>query len=179
MTRLNLWDFDDTLAASNEVVEVLAARFPNVPYSDWWRDTKRATQALRETKPFVSMWRTLARTPGRHVLFSGRAPAAVEAWLVMHADDPRIGPAIAKLEEAVPVPQFRRAGERIPDVKLRLIRALVADGERDVHLYDDHADLPAMVEEARIPGLTLHRVAHGQLVNGYGCRCAAHRSGEA
>jgi hypothetical protein len=120
------------------------------------------------------MWELMARTPGRHVLFSGRAPEAVDEWLDAHANDPDVAPGLAVLEGTIPVPRFRRAGERIPDVKLRLIRDL-ADDEDDIHLYDDHADLPAMVKTAQIPNLTLHRVAHGHLLNGRRtCGCGAH-----
>jgi hypothetical protein len=175
MTRLNLWDFDDTLAASDEVIERMSKAHPEIAYRDWWQDPRLSTVAILETKPFVSMWRTLAATPGRHVLFSGRVPDAVEAWVGAYRDDPAIGHAVERLEGAIPVPRFRRAGERIPEVKLRLIRDLVRDGEHDVHLYDDHADLPAMVADARIPGLTLHRAAHGHLLNGRRtCACGGH-----
>jgi hypothetical protein len=181
MKRLNLWDFDDTLAASDEAVERLSAEHPEVAYADWWRDPRVSTVAALETRPFPSMWRTLARTPGRHVLFSGRVPEAVEAWLDKYRDDPDIGSGIEVLEGAIPVPHFRKAGERIPEVKLRLIRDLVRDGEDDIHLYDDHADLPAMVAAAGIPHLTLHPAAHGYLLNGKRrtCGCDAHRNSRA
>jgi len=175
MTRLNLWDFDDTLVASNQVVERLARQHPEVDASAWWRDARYARVALAETKPFPTMWRLMARTPGKHVLFSGRVPAAVDEWLEAHADDPDVTPGLAVLDGSIPVPQFRQAGERIPDVKLRLIRDLVR--EHDVHLYDDHVDLPAMVAKAKIDGLTLHPVAHGHLLNGRRtCGCGGHAS---
>lgn len=176
MSRLNLWDFDDTLAASDEVIERLSKAHPEIAYRDWWQDPELSTVAALETKPFPSMWRTLLQVPGRHVLFSGRVPEALDAWLDLYSHDPTVGPGIARFEGSIPVPKFRRPGERIPEIKLRLIRDLVRDGESDVHLYDDHADLPAMVAEARIPGLTLHRAAHGTLINGRGgaCRCGGH-----
>jgi hypothetical protein len=173
--RLNLWDFDDTLAASVVAVDRMAAEYPEIPYKSWWQDPKLSTAAVLETRPFPSIWRTLRKTPGRHVLFSGRVPDALSAWLDLYSHDPIVGPGIAMIDASIPVPLYRHTGERILDVKLRLIRTLVADGERDIHLYDDHADLPAMVEAARIPGLTLHRVAHGRLLNGRaGCRCGGH-----
>jgi len=171
--RLNLWDFDDTLVASAVVVDRLAKAHPEIPYSDWWREVGPATLALRETKPLRTMWRTLAKTPGTNVLFSGRVLAAVETWLAANASDPDVAPGVRSLTGLIPVAEFRRPGERIPDVKLRLIRALARDS--DVHLYDDHADLPALAATARIPGLTLHPVAHGRLINGRGsCGCGGH-----
>jgi hypothetical protein len=172
--RLNLWDFDDTLAASDDVIERLSKAHPEIAYRDWWQDPKLSTLAALETRPFPTMWATLLRTPGRHVLFSGRVPEAVEAWVEAYRDDPEIGAAVARLEGAIPVPHFRRAGERIPEVKVRLVRAMLDDGERDIHVYDDHADLPALLA-AGAPEATMHRAAHGHLLNGRGCRCVAHR----
>lgn len=171
--RLNLWDFDDTLAASAVAVARAAKAHPEIPPEAWWREVKPAMLALRDTKPLRGMWRTLAATPGTHVLFSGRVLPAVKAWLDAHADDPDVGPGWQRLTGMIPVAEFRRPGERIPEVKLRLIRAMTRAS--DVHLYDDHTDLPALVEAARIPGLTLHPVAHGRLINGRsGCGCGAH-----
>lgn len=175
VSRLNLWDFDDTLVSSDAVIDRLSRKHPEVAYRDWWQDPHFSTLAVLETKPIRAMWQTLLATPGTHVLFSGRVPEAVEAWIECYRRDKGIGPGIARLEGSIPVPKFRRAGERIPEVKLRLIRDLVRDGAHDIHLYDDHADLPAMVAEARIPGLTLHPVAHGKLVNGRSaCGCGGH-----
>lgn len=173
--RLNLWDFDDTLAASDEVIERMSKAHPEIPYRDWWRDPTLSTLAALETPPLLSMWKTLAKTPGKHVIFSGRAPEAIEAWLDAYRDAPGVAPGAKKLSGLIPVPHFRRPGERIPSVKLRLIREMIRDGERDIHLYDDHRELPYMVAAVPLPGFRLHRVAHGRLLNGQaGCGCGAH-----
>lgn len=174
--RLNLWDFDDTLAQSADVIYALAREYPEVPVSAWWRDVKLSTVAALQTEPYREMWRTMARTPGRNVLFSGRVPEAVEAWIENNRTDLAVAAGLRTLLGSIPVARLRQRDEMIVAAKIRLLQRLVADGETEIHVYDDHPDLPVLLETARLPGVTLHRASHGRLINGVrGCACPVHR----
>ena len=61
--RLNLWDFDDTLAFSAEAVEVLKASRPDVEGWRWWHVPELSISAVMVTDAIEGMWAELVATP--------------------------------------------------------------------------------------------------------------------
>jgi hypothetical protein len=128
--RLNLWDFDDTLAWSGEAVRRFMSEYPDVEKWKWWHDEEYSTMAALETLPVHEMWDLLLRTPGDHWILTGRNRRAVIEWLKIWKNHPDIGYAVAQIDEVIST--SGQAAKHI-DVALKKQREI----ERVLHVYDE------------------------------------------
>lgn len=162
-TRLNIWDFDDTLVWSNQAA--VAYRHQNPDVDEWrlWHDPDVSSEMALEALPIISMWDRLQATPGTHWVLSGRTPYAIDTWLEMWAAHPRIGPLIRQLGR---VGSTSDSTGPVPDThtrKVEWVRQHV-QGWGEVHFYDNsYKNITAMRE---LGWVQCHYVQNGRVVTG-------------
>tara|TARA_Y100000310_G_C20593980_1_gene769560 strand:- start:665 stop:1213 length:549 start_codon:yes stop_codon:yes gene_type:complete len=162
-SRLNIVDFDDTLAWSSKAVAIMRRKHPDVQERDWWRDPNASTAAAEITKPIIGMWRMVANSPGDAIILTGRHHAPVLRWLSLHAAHPDVAPGIARITDVIST-----AGKGWPVEGTSARKALYTmnhcDQYDEVHIYDDHPDNLAAIQ-GMCPKVRLHQVIDGRLAN--------------
>lgn len=163
-SRLNIWDFDDTLAWSSDAVRKLAAEHPDIPPRDWWHDPETSSAAAEITKPIFATWARMARTPGDHIILTGRVLAPVLLWLSQNGQRPGIVEAIPKISDVIstsgdgnwPVQgTARRKALHVKDV---------CEQYDEIHVYDDHPTNLQTIQGV-CPRARLHQIVDGHFVN--------------
>lgn len=159
LPRLNVWDFDDTLAESWPVVKALEAKFPEVEYRKWWHDPEVSSAAALATPPLPEAWRLLRSVPGTNMILTGRVGAAVKAWLRLWERDPEYRGAIQGI---VAVESTSGGPEKTAPAKAKFLAQLC--GEFELHVYDDlQRNLDAIREVC--PGAHVYLMRGGYVVN--------------
>jgi len=136
--RLNLWDFDDTLAWSNEAVSRFMAKYPDVQKWKWWHDEKYSTEAALETLPIEPMWKVLGSTPGDHWILTGRVEKAVREWIKIWSSHPDLGRYVSQVENVIST-----SGNAARHIDVALKKQ--AEVEKllriydEIHVYDDRS----------------------------------------
>ena len=156
--RLNLWDFDETLAASVSPSKRLAEKHPHVPAHAWFHDPVWATMGARVSPVIEPVWAELACTPGEHWVLTAREAESVRWWLENRAPLDAIDVVLTTSRgmDAPLLPRMEREAETA-EAKLAVMGALLDDWD-EIHLYDDSSTNIAAVEDADIPGLRGHLV---------------------
>jgi len=161
--RLNLWDFDDTLAWSNEAVEKFKAQFPDVEQWKWWHDDDYSTQAALVTLPIEGMWEMLGKVPGDHWILTGRNKKAVVEWIKIWRNHPDLGKYVRMVDEVLST-----SGEATKHIDIALKKqaelAKVLQIYDVVHVYDDrrmNLEMVSAVSNQVYP----HLVENGRIVN--------------
>jgi hypothetical protein len=150
--RLNLWDFDDTLAHSERAVSEL--RNATTPEWMWWHDAALSRVATSRTAPITSMWLKLLATPGKHAILTGRNGASVEAWLADHTDHPVIGEAVKAITVVISTSGANVKHIDVAVKKATIIAGFISEGHT-VHLFDDRK---LNLTEAAKVGAKVHHV---------------------
>jgi|7_EtaG_2_1085326.scaffolds.fasta_scaffold00061_57 hypothetical protein len=164
-TRLNLWDFDDTLVASRKVAEQLYADYPDIKREEWWHDENVSTHAALLTPAISSNWSAMSSTKGEHWILTGRVLGAVLAWLEENASDPAVNGALDRLIDVVSTSGRKWKGEAEGTAarKAEFVAGICEDWE-EVHLYDDTPEnLEAVLELC--PKVIPHLVRAGEIVD--------------
>lgn len=160
--RLNLWDFDDTLAWSKEVVDRLALQHPDVQIEKWWHDDHYSTLAALETLPVEPVWKTLGSTPGDHWILTGRNRKAVMEWVEVWKDNPDIGKYVSQINKVISTSNATTDKDDIGIKKRGVLERLVLTYD-EIHVYDDRRkNLEAMASVS--DQVTLHLVSRGRIV---------------
>ena len=158
LPRLNVWDFDDTLAESWGVVKELEKRFPEVEPRSWWHDPEISSAAAALTFPSEAAWALLRAAPGQHMILTGRVKAAVTTWLRKWSTHPDYRDAI---QGFAAVESTSGRGKTAP-AKAAFLAPLC--GEFELHVYDDlQRNLDAIKEVC--PNAHVYLVRGGHIVN--------------
>lgn len=154
---LRLWDFDDTLAASEAVFDAEAARRPDVALYRWWHEPALSVPLALRTPPIPAAWELLrSMRGGEDWILTARCIEAPIAWLRLHADSP----GVRRIARVTSTSIFARKHLPGAQKKAALVRFLV-EGGREVHVYDDRID---NLDACARAGATPHRVVAGRLV---------------
>jgi len=164
LRRLNIIDFDDTLAWSGQAVETMRKRSPDTPERDWWHDPNASTAAAEITKPIVSMWEHVATLPGESVILTGRVLAPVLRWLGMYSTDPEIAEGISRIMDVMST-----SGKGWPAGSTTSARKALWVNEKcgkydEIHVYDDHPSNLQTIQGV-CPDARLHQIVGGFLIN--------------
>jgi hypothetical protein len=162
MRRVNLWGFDDVLAASSQAVASLRLAYPDVPEADWWTDPSVSTQAAKVTEPIVAAWDVLAATPGDHIIATGRVLPAVLLWLSRRATSADIRPALARVTnvestESGDWPTAHAAGRRA------LVVSRYVQPGVELHFYEANP-VTLQTVTSFCPSVHAHQLLDGALV---------------
>ena len=155
--RLNLWDFDDTLAFSGSAVEVLKSTRPDVEGWRWWHEPELSISAVMVTDAIEGMWKELVATPGEHWICTGRCGEAVLAWLDLNRGKVE---GLELVTRVISTSDKKTAHLDTAVKKAVFIQQEVQSG-REVHLYDDRM---MNLEHAQAVGAVVHLVQDGRLV---------------
>lgn len=159
--RLNIWDFDDTLAWSARTVEEFKRRYPQVENWRWWHDPKYSTEAALETLPVLEMWSEVASTDGDHWILTGRTLPAVKEWFSLWKDHPTLGHIVNKITRVVSTSGGPFQHRDTHQKKKQWIEDNVK-GYEEIHVYDDSRQNIETIEE--IGGIVVHLIRNGREV---------------
>lgn len=159
--RLNIWDFDDTLAWSVRAVEEFKRRYPEVESFRWWHDADWSTQAVLETMPVLEMWARLNKTPGTHWVLSGRNKSAIQEWMNLWRQHPDLGPVIRKISRIHSTSGGPFRHKDTAARKKKWVQDTVVGNWAEVHVYDDNKRNLAELDEL---GLITHLIRDGREV---------------
>lgn len=160
--RLNLWDFDDTLAWSNEAVDRLREKYPDVKKWKWWHDEEYSIQAALETLPIEGVWELMGKMPGDHWILTGRNKRSVMEWLSIWKNHPTLGQYVKLVDEVIST--SGNAARHIDvAVKKQAEVSKILTVYDEVHVYDDrrmNLEMVSAVSDQVHP----HLVENGRLV---------------
>ena len=161
--RLNVWDFDDTLAWSSEAVQRFKRKNPDVESWKWWHDPDISTEAALETLPITDMWERMDKTPGEHWVLTGRVARAVKEWMKIWRDHPEIGDTVRKIDKVIST-SGPAAKHLTVAIKKRRELKKALEVYDEIHFYDDHRlNLDAVADLS--PNIFPHYVQNGRVVN--------------
>jgi len=163
-SRLNIWDFDDTLVWSGKAFDKLSAQHPEIPRRDWWHDPNVSSLAAEITEPIEGTWARLGNTPGDHIILTGRVLAPVLAWLGWNATHPAVVEGIYKIDDVVSTSGDGNWPVEGTAARKALHVADLCDRYDEVHFYDDHPTNLQTVQGV-CPKVRTHQIVDGHFVN--------------
>ena len=159
--RLNIWDFDDTLAWSHQVVERFKRQHPEVESWKWWHDDEKSLEAVLEALPIESMWEKLEQTPGEQWILTGRNLKSVKEWLRLWGDHPEIGKGVRKVENVLSTSKVTKDPIGVALRKRDQINRLLQVYD-EIHVYEDsYRNIQALKDLGG--NIHLHLVQNGQV----------------
>lgn len=160
--RLNIWDFDNTLAWSERVADAYSLEHPNVEGWRLWHDPDLSSELVLEAMPVLDMWQRVASTPGTHWVLSGRTLDALELWMTLWQGHPQLGPLVDSIVRVAST----SLNAPTPDTHLRKVQWISQEavGFDEVHFYDDTYRNIQAVEDA-LPWVNTHWVRNGRVVS--------------